>query len=376
MDVDLKKGKMARHFNPPPMTEIINQKLIAKKGEFTMTAKELQKRGAKAELLRVLQTEDGSFYAESAEGKILYRVIADDQETSCTCADFTRNSKKDSNFQCKHILSVLNCVPTGDIESVQYLDRKKPKLDERWIIEIEGNQFVKYAGLLDYAHALGISQIEVEPLQLPNKENGQFAICKATVISNTGKSFVDLGDASIANTTARVSKHILRMASTRAIARALRLYTGIGLTALEELADLKDVIGSGPKTSSKPNAKMQTSKKPKAAKSTQSKSKTSQSDSTANATSKDDQNKTDGADNGDGNKPKGGNGNGRSKPKAAGKQPAMSEAQKRAIYNLSRRRGVSVENLEEMSLEAYGVAVENLSSKDASSFIRHLQSSS
>ena len=34
-----------------------------------MTAKELQKRGAKAELLRVLQTEDGSFYAESAEGK-------------------------------------------------------------------------------------------------------------------------------------------------------------------------------------------------------------------------------------------------------------------------------------------------------------------
>ena len=36
-----------------------------------MTAKELQKRGAKAEMLRVLQTEDGSFYAESAEGKIL-----------------------------------------------------------------------------------------------------------------------------------------------------------------------------------------------------------------------------------------------------------------------------------------------------------------
>jgi hypothetical protein len=68
-----------------------------------MTAKELQKRGARAELLRVLQTEDGSFYAESAEGKILYRVIADDQETSCTCADFTRNSKKDPNFQWSRI---------------------------------------------------------------------------------------------------------------------------------------------------------------------------------------------------------------------------------------------------------------------------------
>ena len=29
-----------------------------------MTAKELQRRGARAELLRVFQTEDGSFYAD------------------------------------------------------------------------------------------------------------------------------------------------------------------------------------------------------------------------------------------------------------------------------------------------------------------------
>jgi hypothetical protein len=158
-----------------------------------MTAKELQKRGAKAEMLRVLQTEDGAFYAESAEGKILYRVIADDQETSCTCADFTHNSKKDPDFQCKHILSVLNCVPTGEVESALYLERKKPKLDERWIIEIEGNQFVKYAGLLDLGHQKGISQIEVEPLQLPTKENGNSAICKATVISKSGESFTDIG---------------------------------------------------------------------------------------------------------------------------------------------------------------------------------------
>ena len=341
-----------------------------------MTAKELQKRGAKAELLRVLQTEDGSFYAESAEGKILYRVIADDQETSCTCADFTRNSKKDPNFQCKHVLSVLNCVPTGDVESVQYLDRKKPKLDERWIIEIEGNQFVKYAGLLDLGHQKGISQIEVEPLQLPTKENGNFAICRATVISNSGESFTDIGDANPGNCSSKVVKHLLRLASTRAIARSLRTFTNIGYTCLEELADLNDVIGNGPKTSSKPKAKKQSSKKPKTAKTAQSKSKTSQSDSSTEASAKNHQNKTDVANKDDGNKPTGGNGNGRSKPKAAGKQPAMSEAQKRAIYNLSRRRGVSVEDLEQTSLDAYGVAVENLTSKDASSFIRHLQSSS
>ena len=51
----------------------------------------------------------------------------------------------------------------------------------------------------------------------------------------------------------------------------------------------------------------------------------------------------------------------------------MSEAQRRAIYNLSRRRGVSVEELEEKAVEAYGIALKNLSSTDASSFIRNLQ---
>jgi hypothetical protein len=54
-------------------------------------------------------------------------------------------------------------------------------------------------------------------------------------------------------------------------------------------------------------------------------------------------------------------------------QPKMSEAQKRAIYNLSRRRGISVEEVENMATETYGVDLENLTSTDAASFIRTLQ---
>ena len=51
----------------------------------------------------------------------------------------------------------------------------------------------------------------------------------------------------------------------------------------------------------------------------------------------------------------------------------MSEAQKRAIYNLSRRRGISVEDLETRAMETYGLELEDLSTADASSFIRNLQ---
>jgi hypothetical protein len=67
------------------------------------------------------------------------------------------------------------------------------------------------------------------------------------------------------------------------------------------------------------------------------------------------------------------NGNGTSsEPKSVAK---MSEAQKRAIYNLSRRRGISVEELKKLAQEGYNVALEDLSSTDASKFIRQLQQS-
>jgi len=51
----------------------------------------------------------------------------------------------------------------------------------------------------------------------------------------------------------------------------------------------------------------------------------------------------------------------------------MSIAQKKALYNLSRRRGISVEELEKMALDTYECALENLSTSDASAFIRQLQ---
>ena len=54
-------------------------------------------------------------------------------------------------------------------------------------------------------------------------------------------------------------------------------------------------------------------------------------------------------------------------------QPSMSSAQKRALYNLSRRRGISVEELEKIAVNTYGCELENLTTSDASAFIRQLQ---
>jgi hypothetical protein len=54
----------------------------------------------------------------------------------------------------------------------------------------------------------------------------------------------------------------------------------------------------------------------------------------------------------------------------------MSEAQKSALYNLSRRRGLSLDEIEKRSKEKYGLPVEELTSENAGEFIRYLQQAS
>ena len=73
------------------------------------------------------------------------------------------------------------------------------------------------------------------------------------------------------------------------------------------------------------------------------------------------------------NKGNGNGGNGKSKPVAT---PMMSEAQKSALYNLSRRRGISLEDIKTRSMDKYGVPVEQLTSENAGEFIRYLQAAS
>ena len=151
-----------------------------------MTAKEIQKRNAKAENLRVLQSEDGQFFVESDKGKILYNVIMDDEESSCTCVYFVKNSKKDSNFQCKHMLAVLNAIPKHEVENARYCEKPVPKLDDRFMTSIKNKDFVLYAGVLDLATQKGLLKLEVELLQFPTKDNGHEAICRAVAESKTG----------------------------------------------------------------------------------------------------------------------------------------------------------------------------------------------
>ncbi len=112
------------------------------------------------------------------------------------------------------------------------------------MIERQGKRFVLYAGLLEEAHSRGLRSVETELLQVPGAENGEVAIVKAVVRMEDGK-FSGIGDASPQNVGRMIAPHLIRMAETRAKARALRDAINIGVTAFEELGG-DDNAGEAP----------------------------------------------------------------------------------------------------------------------------------
>jgi hypothetical protein len=112
---------------------------------------------------------------------------------------------------------------------------------EEYMIERQGKRFVLYAGLLEEAHSRGLRSIETELLQVPGPENGEVAIVKAVVRTEEGK-YSGIGDASPQNVGRAIAPHVIRMAETRAKARALRDAINVGVTALEELGGESDEV--------------------------------------------------------------------------------------------------------------------------------------
>ena len=103
---------------------------------------------------------------------------------------------------------------------------------------------VAYATLLDMAHEEGLKSIETCLVLMPNEENGRLTIVKATVETSKGR-FQGIGDADPGSVEERFVPHLIRVAETRAKARALRDAVNCGIVSSEELDGVRPNGSSG-----------------------------------------------------------------------------------------------------------------------------------
>ncbi|MGH2447839.1 MAG: hypothetical protein ACRDFS_04470 [Chloroflexota bacterium] len=112
-------------------------------------------------------------------------------------------------------------------------------MNKEYIVNRQGKDFVLYEGLLDEAHRQGLKRVSTTLIQLPTDENGQTAVVQAEVETEKGV-FAGIGDANPRNVNRMILPHTIRMAETRAKARALRDAVNVGVAAIEELSGAEE----------------------------------------------------------------------------------------------------------------------------------------
>jgi hypothetical protein len=125
-------------------------------------------------------------------------------------------------------------------------------MDRRYVIQREGKDFALYAGLLDLAHERGLLSIETVLVQLPTEANGNVAVVQATVRLSDAqgvlRSFQGIGDAAPGNVNRMMAPHLLRLAETRAKARALRDAVNVGEALADDPSDEAGEPAAAPRT--------------------------------------------------------------------------------------------------------------------------------
>ncbi len=178
---------------------------------------------------------------------------------------------------------------------------------------VGSKEVVLYAGLLNQAHEEGLLRVRTSILQIPTEENGRLAIIKAEVETTKGL-FEAVGDACPENVDEFLAPHLIRVAETRAKARALRDAVNVGVVSFEELDGVSLDRDSSPGSGAQP-----ASRSPRHAKSAPAPAR-----------------------------PRG-NGNGAPKaaPRSDNGSEFMSEAQRRYLFRLMAGQGYQKEAAEE-----------------------------
>ena len=114
-------------------------------------------------------------------------------------------------------------------------NRNNSKIDERFIVNIQGNEFITYNGLLEYAKSQygGIQKREI--IEIITSEDRKAASARVRITMKEGQIFEDVGTCTPENAKS-VKSYPEELAVTRAYSRALRFGLVVDYCSQEELS--------------------------------------------------------------------------------------------------------------------------------------------
>jgi hypothetical protein len=189
---------------------------------------------------------------------VWYEIFLSEDQTvaKCSCKAFAKTGR---DKECKHIKLLrahftngngqpkhsdedsVSVAPSEEELAAQQAAQKAPAdpeessafvtIPQQFLTWIHGKPFVQYAGLLAMAHDMHLKSLTVRFISVSDK----LAVAEATATFANGKSFTEAADAYPANVHEKIRPHFMRMALTRAKARALRDALNIGICSVEEV---------------------------------------------------------------------------------------------------------------------------------------------
>ena len=126
-------------------------------------------------------------------------------------------------------------IKPANSEPIKHVsNRNKLNIDERFIVKIQGNEFITYNGLLEYAKTQFGGMQKKEIIEIITSEDGKSASARVRIIMKEGQIFEDVGTCTPENAKS-VKVYPEELAVTRAYSRALRFGLVVDYCSQEEL---------------------------------------------------------------------------------------------------------------------------------------------
>ena len=192
----------------------------------------------------VLFLNDGTVEVGSSSDPMKTYIV---RGRTCSCQDFMYSKAPEG--LCQHILAA--CIqqrvseemarqtpqaavvpaPAPEVEPEPH--DAVPGIPPQFITMIQGRPFVRFDGLLSLGHARGLVELSTTVVVVTEA----MAVCQCVARFTDGLVVTDIGDASPGNVKKHLAPHWIRIAATRASARALRRALNVDAVALEELGE-------------------------------------------------------------------------------------------------------------------------------------------